>query len=90
MGKTSGRPRLEGRPGANSQLKTYGRVSGTHRVLSERFLSKAAFDQDRTDAMAALGKDAERALDLLERGLAAYAIADVPTAPAEQPSVGDT
>lgn len=63
---------------------------GVMRVLSERFLSKAAFDQDRTDAMAALGKDAERALDLLERGLGAYAIADVPTAPAKQPSAGDT
>ncbi len=31
MGKTSGRPYPEGRPGANSQLRACDLVSGTHR-----------------------------------------------------------
>lgn len=52
---------------------------GALRALYERFLAAAASDQDAKDAVAALPRDVQRAFDLLERGLGAYAIADAPT-----------
>jgi AcrR family transcriptional regulator len=49
---------------------------GALRTLYERFLTAAASGQDAKDAVAALPQDVQRAFDLLERGLGAYAIAD--------------
>jgi AcrR family transcriptional regulator len=49
---------------------------GALRTLYERFLAAAPSDQDAKDAVAALPRDVQRAFDLLERGLGAYAIAD--------------
>jgi AcrR family transcriptional regulator len=54
---------------------------GALRTLYERFLAAAASGQDAKDAVAALPGDVERAFDLLERGLGAYAIADPSPAP---------
>lgn len=49
---------------------------GALRTLYERFLAAAASGEDAKDAVAALPRDVQRAFDLLERGLGAYAIAD--------------
>jgi AcrR family transcriptional regulator len=54
---------------------------GALRTLYERFLAAAASGQDAKDAAAALPGDVQRAFDLLERGLGAYAIADTSPAP---------
>jgi hypothetical protein len=49
---------------------------GALRTLYERFLAAAASGQDAKDAVATLPRDIQRAFDLLERGLGAYATAD--------------
>jgi AcrR family transcriptional regulator len=49
---------------------------GALRTLYERFLAAATSGQDAKDAVAVLPRDVQRAFDLLERGLGAYAIAD--------------
>jgi AcrR family transcriptional regulator len=56
---------------------------GALRTLYERFLAAAASGQDAKDAMAALPRDVQRAFDLLERGLGAYATADPSPTPSD-------
>jgi len=55
---------------------------GVLRVLYEQLLVVAASNADPTAAMAAFLSDADRALDMLERGLGTYAVADPPPAEA--------
>jgi AcrR family transcriptional regulator len=49
---------------------------GVLRVLYERLLAAVASERDAKAAMAAFLSDANRALDVLERGLGAYAVAN--------------
>jgi hypothetical protein len=59
---------------------------GVLRVLYERLLAVAASDRDPKAAMAAFLSDADRALDVLERGLGAYAVANPRPSEAPRPS----
>jgi AcrR family transcriptional regulator len=61
---------------------------GVLRVLYERLLAVAASDRDPKAAMAAFLSDADRALDVLERGLGAYAVANPRPGGAPRPSTG--